>query len=158
MRSVPGRLRRWSSAGTWTLNAEDDAGGDTGTIVDWELITDPPIGGVCETCDDPGLAPAVPVVEIPTLAPFGWRFSFAGLARCGDHGPAAPAPLAAPRSLDARARRSACPRFFPFHFAAGRGLRHHAPPAMTEPRPSGARFVALGILLSARSSAWCGRR
>ena len=72
-----------SSAGTWTLNVSDNAGGDTGDIVDWELITDPPISGVCNVCSDNGLAPAVPVVEIPTLAPVGLLLLLAGLAGAG---------------------------------------------------------------------------
>ena len=39
-----------SSAGTWTLFVSDNALGDLGTIVDWELITNPVIGGVCNVC------------------------------------------------------------------------------------------------------------
>jgi hypothetical protein len=40
-----------SSMGTWELVVWDNAGGDTGQIVDWDLITDPPIGGTCVICE-----------------------------------------------------------------------------------------------------------
>ena len=36
--------------GTWTLLVDDLAGGDDGTIVSWELITDPPLTGTCTPC------------------------------------------------------------------------------------------------------------
>jgi uncharacterized repeat protein (TIGR01451 family) len=39
-----------SSAGTWRVFVSDNAGLDLGDIVDWELITTPPISGVCTTC------------------------------------------------------------------------------------------------------------
>lgn len=71
-----------STAGTWSLFVSDNAGADTGTIVDWELITDPAVGGACNTCNDSGLAPEpeVPVTEIPTLAPFGLLLLVGGLS------------------------------------------------------------------------------
>ena len=72
-----------STAGTWTLFAWDAVGGDTGTINDWELIATPPISGVCNVCTENGLAPPVPVVEIPTLAPVGLLLLLAGLAGAG---------------------------------------------------------------------------
>lgn len=45
-----------SSAGTWTLQAFDGAGQDTGSIVDWELLTTPALNGTCATCiNTPGI-------------------------------------------------------------------------------------------------------
>lgn len=43
-----------SSAGTWTLTVEDQAGGDTGSLVDWGLDTTPALAGVCEICSGGG--------------------------------------------------------------------------------------------------------
>ena len=56
-----------STAGTWELIVSDSAGGDTGTVNDWSLITDPPVSGTCEICD------VAPVQEeaIPTLSGLG---------------------------------------------------------------------------------------
>ncbi len=43
--------------GTWTLNVVDNAGADTGSLVDWELIATPGFSaGTCDICD-----PVVPV-------------------------------------------------------------------------------------------------
>ncbi len=39
-----------SSAGTWTLAVSDGAFLDTGTVNDWQLLTEPPLGGTCEVC------------------------------------------------------------------------------------------------------------
>jgi uncharacterized repeat protein (TIGR01451 family) len=39
-----------STAGTWQLEVTDNAAGDLGTIVDWELLTTPAVGGVCNVC------------------------------------------------------------------------------------------------------------
>ena len=39
-----------STQGTWSLIVSDNAGADTGTIVDWQLLTTPFIGG-CSTCE-----------------------------------------------------------------------------------------------------------
>jgi uncharacterized repeat protein (TIGR01451 family) len=39
-----------SSAGTWSVFVSDHAGADIGSIVDWELLTTPPISGVCNVC------------------------------------------------------------------------------------------------------------
>jgi uncharacterized repeat protein (TIGR01451 family) len=36
--------------GTWTLTISDNGGGDTGTLVDWELIITPVATGTCEVC------------------------------------------------------------------------------------------------------------
>ncbi|MCB1587598.1 MAG: DUF11 domain-containing protein [Xanthomonadales bacterium] len=36
--------------GTWTLTVIDNAGGDTGTIVDWELFIMPPAAATCSVC------------------------------------------------------------------------------------------------------------
>jgi hypothetical protein len=55
-----------STMGTWELLVWDNAGGDTGQIVDWDLIADPPIGGTCVICE------AVPDDRaIPTLNTLG---------------------------------------------------------------------------------------
>ncbi|MEM7244022.1 MAG: proprotein convertase P-domain-containing protein [Acidobacteriota bacterium] len=40
------------SAGTWTLIASDGRGGPTGVVDEWELITQPPLGGACQPCVD----------------------------------------------------------------------------------------------------------
>lgn len=60
-----------SSAGTWTLIVSDNAGADIGTIDDWELITDPPISGVCNTCIGGGGGGGVFAIDIPTLDEIG---------------------------------------------------------------------------------------
>jgi subtilisin-like proprotein convertase family protein len=39
-----------STAGDWKLHVSDNASGDTGTIVDWELITTPGLSGTCDEC------------------------------------------------------------------------------------------------------------
>lgn len=39
-----------SSQGDWTLTVSDRAGQDTGTLVDWELITTPALAGTCDVC------------------------------------------------------------------------------------------------------------
>ena len=36
--------------GTWTLTVSDNAGGDTGAVVDWELILSPQAEGICNVC------------------------------------------------------------------------------------------------------------
>ena len=71
-----------SLAGTWSLIVSDLAGGDTGTLVDWQLITSPPPVDECIVCEpDDGepndtLATATPVA-CPltatglTIAPLG---------------------------------------------------------------------------------------
>lgn len=42
-----------STAGTWQLIVADFVGADTGSIVDWQLITTPGIGqGTCEPCEN----------------------------------------------------------------------------------------------------------
>jgi subtilisin-like proprotein convertase family protein len=43
-------LNGQSSAGTWSLIVSDNAGGDTGAITDWELITTPVLTGTCNVC------------------------------------------------------------------------------------------------------------
>ena len=54
-----------STAGTWLLWASDNAGGDTGQIVDWQLITDPVVTGICIPCQEPvqGQAEAIPTLN-----------------------------------------------------------------------------------------------
>lgn len=41
--------------GTWTLTVQDRAAGDSGTIYDWQLRFEPPLGPACHVC---GSAPA----------------------------------------------------------------------------------------------------
>jgi len=41
-----------SVAGTWTLVIEDLANGDGGTVIWWELVTDPPLSSDCTVCVD----------------------------------------------------------------------------------------------------------
>jgi subtilisin-like proprotein convertase family protein len=55
-----------SSAGEWKLHVSDNAGADTGSIVDWELLTTPPLSGTCTPC-----APVVGVPAGSVAAPFG---------------------------------------------------------------------------------------
>ncbi len=45
-----------STAGTWTLTVTDGAGGDTGTVDDWELIATPAVGLQCSVCLSAGPA------------------------------------------------------------------------------------------------------
>ncbi len=71
-----------SSAGTWTLNVSDAASGDLGEITNWELITDPPVGGTCNTCGDAGppfAGDPLFDVEIPSLNWVGMLLLFLGL-------------------------------------------------------------------------------
>ena len=51
--------------GTWTLTAIDSAGGDTGTVVDWELFITPAAVGVCNVC--PAGIDLPEAVSVPTL-------------------------------------------------------------------------------------------
>lgn len=52
--------------GTWTMTISDNATGDTGTLVDWELIISPPAAGACEVC--PAEAMPVPALNGQMLA------------------------------------------------------------------------------------------
>jgi len=76
-----------SSAGTWTLTVQDQAGGDTGTLVDWELITTPALTGTCQTCG--GSQPSAytymvaGVAHAPGDAGSNWRTKLALLNRSG---------------------------------------------------------------------------
>jgi subtilisin-like proprotein convertase family protein len=76
-----------STAGTWTLTARDNAGGDTGTIVDWDLITTPGLSGDCEACG--GSPPAAHsylvagIAHAPGAAGSNWRSKMAVLNRSG---------------------------------------------------------------------------
>jgi len=36
--------------GNWVLTVSDNAGSDVGNLVDWELLTTPPLSGTCTTC------------------------------------------------------------------------------------------------------------
>jgi len=40
-----------SSLGNWVLTVSDLAGGDVGTVTNWQLITTPALAGVCNVCD-----------------------------------------------------------------------------------------------------------
>ncbi len=39
-----------STAGTWQIEVADNAGGDSGQITGWELLTAPAVGGTCTVC------------------------------------------------------------------------------------------------------------
>lgn len=39
-----------SALGTWTLTVSDAIAGDLGTLVDWRLVHDPPLGDECNSC------------------------------------------------------------------------------------------------------------
>jgi subtilisin-like proprotein convertase family protein len=56
-----------SSAGTWTLSVNDQAGQDIGTIDDWELITTPAISGTCSLCNNSGLGQQIIERPVPAL-------------------------------------------------------------------------------------------
>jgi hypothetical protein len=56
-----------SSRGTWTLHVTDGADGDTGRLVDWNLLTMPALVGVCEICEEPAGCPG------QEMAPVGVR-------------------------------------------------------------------------------------
>ncbi|MEZ5064458.1 MAG: proprotein convertase P-domain-containing protein [bacterium] len=65
-----------SSAGTWRVIVTDNAGSDTGSILDWELLTTPPVTGTCEPCtalDSPEIAPTTFGLSAPRPNPFGER-------------------------------------------------------------------------------------
>jgi subtilisin-like proprotein convertase family protein len=76
-----------STAGTWTLTVQDNAGGDTGTIVDWELITTPALSDDCQVCG--GAVPAdysylvAGIAHAPGAAGTNWRSKMAVLNRSG---------------------------------------------------------------------------
>jgi len=76
-----------SSAGTWTLTVSDNNGQDTGTLVDWELLTTPALSGSCETCT--GGVPAAHtymvggIAHAPGLEGSNWRSKLALLNRSG---------------------------------------------------------------------------
>ncbi|TAH41409.1 MAG: hypothetical protein E6Q43_03975 [Dokdonella sp.] len=57
-----------STVGTWTLTVSDNAGGDTGQIVNWSLIPTPGFSGICTVCVGGGGGPVQPAIELPTLA------------------------------------------------------------------------------------------
>lgn len=56
--------------GTWTLTVSDNAGGDTGTLLDWELLIEPAAGGTCDVCEASG-GPFGPAVAVPTMNALG---------------------------------------------------------------------------------------
>jgi subtilisin-like proprotein convertase family protein len=66
-----------SAMGTWTLLAFDSFNADTGTLIDWELITDPPISGTCSVCEATGPPPPPP----PTLPPLSLTKRCGGTVR-----------------------------------------------------------------------------
>ena len=73
-----------STAGTWTLIVSDNAGQDTGTIIDWQLITDPVIGGVCNICTaGPPGGDEEPIVDVPTMDTVGFIALLLALALAG---------------------------------------------------------------------------
>ena len=76
-----------SSAGTWSLIVSDNAGLDTGTLVDWELLTTPALSGECQTCTGGGPAARTYMVggiaHAPGAAGSNWRSKVALLNRSG---------------------------------------------------------------------------
>ena len=76
-----------SSTGTWTLTVSDNAGGDSGTLADWELITTPALSGECQTCTGGGPAAHTYMVggiaHAPGAAGSNWRSKVALLNRSG---------------------------------------------------------------------------
>ena len=76
-----------SSAGTWSLIVSDNAGLDTGTLVDWELLTTPALSGECQTCTGGGPAANTYMVggiaHAPGLEGSNWRSKVALLNRSG---------------------------------------------------------------------------
>ena len=62
-----------TTLGTWTLTVSDNAGGDTGQIVNWNLIPTPGLQGVCTVCavGGGGTQPLAPVIDLPTTATWG---------------------------------------------------------------------------------------
>lgn len=76
-----------SSAGTWTLTVSDHAAGDSGTLVDWELLTTPTLSGVCQTCSGGGPAAhtymVAGIAHAPGAAGSNWRSKLALLNRSG---------------------------------------------------------------------------
>lgn len=53
-----------STQGNWILTVSDNAGADTGSIVDWELLSTPAVGGTCVVCE--ATATGSPVVSAGT--------------------------------------------------------------------------------------------
>lgn len=76
-----------SSAGTWTLTVSDHAAGDSGTVIDWELITTPALYGVCQSCSGGGAAAyeymVAGIAHAPGLEGSNWRSKLALLNRSG---------------------------------------------------------------------------
>jgi len=75
-----------SSAGTWTLTVSDNQGADTGTLVDWELLTTPALTGTCQACGGGPAAHTYMVAGIahaPGLEGSNWRSKVALLNRSG---------------------------------------------------------------------------
>ncbi len=61
-----------STLGTWTLTVSDNAGGDTGQIVNWSLIPTPGLQGICTVCAaGGGPGPGTPAIDLPTTATWG---------------------------------------------------------------------------------------
>ena len=67
--------------GTWRLTVIDQAPGDGGQLLQWRLLSDPPLEGQCAPCADSGLR--LSPLDIPTLGHLGALFlalALAGLA------------------------------------------------------------------------------
>jgi subtilisin-like proprotein convertase family protein len=52
-------LNGQNSSGTWSLIVSDMAGGDTGSLLDWDLITTPVLTGICNVCTAATASPIV---------------------------------------------------------------------------------------------------
>lgn len=75
--------------GVWTLTVSDNAGFDTGTVIDWELILTPAIVGQCEVCVGPVDADlALTKIATPPSVPEGTDVVFTLTATNNGPGPA----------------------------------------------------------------------
>jgi subtilisin-like proprotein convertase family protein len=62
-------LNGQGTAGTWKLIVTDLAGGDTGAVVDWELLATPAVTGVCNVCTAATASPIVSQSRFGLAAP-----------------------------------------------------------------------------------------
>lgn len=69
-----------SLTGTWRLRVIDQAPGDGGQLIQWQLISDPPLAGECAPCADSGVL--VTPLDIPTMGTWGIA-SMVALLLCG---------------------------------------------------------------------------
>ncbi len=76
-----------NAAGTWTLSVRDASGGDTGALLDWQLLTTPALAGTCQACGGGPVGDHVYVVggiaHAPGAAGTNWRSKLSLLNRSG---------------------------------------------------------------------------